>query len=448
MRQKKILIIISALSILSFSNSSLLNIEKMKDFTVVLDPGHGGTDDPPISINGDRYDPLSKEYLSTFRSGAVHLGLKESELMYTIAYKANEILKLTQTKDGFNKFTIILSKYGIKPIGHSVINSHISRPKTLNESLAKKLKDPNAPYRLFDYPSDNKIADGRITSINKLKPQLVISLHCDYSPPPRHQGFTAIIVPPFRYFQKGIEYYKNKDSGDFYRTMPDAADYWLIKNDNTNSFESFVNDVALYFTSYQLNLPAFEYNPSDFKGFKQNMVKWSYSDFSSWKKEAIAGKGSYSNKLEKFRPDSRFWKREMSAYENFKRDGGEEGFGGDNHFATMEIIRFMLAALELRGMKNYVYAKDPYYSCWLNPILLNAINAYIEIGYLTSYKFRKILTEETDALAEAIAVASYSLLAETRVINNLDFDNKPRYKKINLQKYDIKNKSYFDLVSK
>ncbi|HPJ13739.1 MAG TPA: N-acetylmuramoyl-L-alanine amidase, partial [Spirochaetota bacterium] len=109
MRQKKILIIISALSILSFSNSSLLNIEKMKDFTVVLDPGHGGTDDPPISINGDRYDPLSKEYLSTFRSGAVHLGLKESELMYTIAYKANEILKLTQTKDGFNKFTIILS---------------------------------------------------------------------------------------------------------------------------------------------------------------------------------------------------------------------------------------------------------------------------------------------------------------------------------------------------
>ena len=138
----------------------------------------------------------------------------------------------------------------------------------------------------------------------------------------------------------------------------------------------------------------------------------------------------------------------MSAYENFKRDGGEEGFGGDNHFATMEIIRFMLAALELRGMKNYVYAKDPYYSCWLNPILLNAINAYIEIGYLTSYKFRKILTEETDALAEAVAVASYSLLAETRVINSPDFENKPRYKKINLQKYDIKNKSYFDLVSK
>jgi len=230
--------------------------------------------------------------------------------------------------------------------------------------------------------------------------------------------------------------------------MPDAADYWLIKNNNSNSFESFVNDVALYFTSYQLKLPDFEYNPFDFKGFKQNMVKWSYSDFPSWKKEAIAGKGSYSKKLDKFSPDTRFWKREMSVYENFKRDGGEEGFGGDNHFATMEIIRFMLASLELRGMKNYVYAKDPYYSCWLNPILLNAINAYIEIGYLTSYKFRKILTEETDALAEAVAVASYSLLAETRVINIPDFDNKPRYKKINLQKYDIDNKSYFDLVSK
>ena len=448
MRQKKLLIIIAAISILSFSNSSLLNIEKMKEYTVVLDPGHGGTDDPPLSINGDRYDPLSKQYLSTFRSGAVHLGLKESELMYAIAYKSNEILKLTKTKDGFNKFKEILSKYGIKPIGHSIINSHISRPKTLNEAEAKKIKDPNAPYRIFDYPSDGEIADGRITAMNKLKPQLVISLHCDYSPPPRHQGFTAIIVPPYRYFEKGIEYYKNKNSDDFYIKMPDAADYWLVKERDVDSFQSFVNDTALYFTSYQLKLPSFEYNPSDFKGFKQNMVKWSYSDFASWKKEAISSRGSYSKNLEKFTPDTRFWKREMSIYENYKRDGGEEGFGGDNHFATMEIIRFMLASLELRGMKNYVYAKDPYYSCWLNPILLNAINAYIEIGYLTSYKFRKILTEETDALAEAVAVASYSLLAETKIINDLNFENKPKYKKIDLKKYNIEKESYFDLVSK
>ncbi|MBP7901437.1 MAG: N-acetylmuramoyl-L-alanine amidase [Spirochaetes bacterium] len=448
MTHKKIPIIIASIALFSFSNSTLLNVEKPKEFTVVLDPGHGGTDNPPLSQNGDRYDPLSKKYLSTFRAGAVHMNLKESELMYSIASKSNEILKLTQSKDGFKKFRHILSKYGIKPVGHSIIFSHLSRPETLKDSDAEILKDPNGPYRLFDYPLNGTITGGRITAINKLKPQLVISLHCDYSPPPHHQGFTAIIVPPFRYFKKGIEYYNNKNSDDFYKTMPDAADYWLVKDRNTDSFESFVNDVALYFTSYQLKLPHFEQNPDDFKGFKQNMVQWSYSDFPSWKKEVILNKGAYSKNLENFSPDTRFWKREMSIYENFKRDGGEEGFGGDNYFATMEIIRFMLASLELRGMKNYVYAKDPYYSCWLNPILLNAINAYIEIGYLTSYKFRKILTEETDALAEAVAVASYSLLAETENIEDMNFANKPKFKNIDLNKYIINNKSYFDLVSK
>ena len=448
MTYKKILIIIASIALFSFSNSTFLNVEKPKEFTVVLDPGHGGTDNPPLSKNGDRYDPLSKKYLSTFRSGATYMGLKESELMYSIASKSNEILKLTQTKEGFIKFRYILSKYGIKPVGHSIINSHLSRPNTLKDSDAEILEDPNGPYRLFDYPLNGKIVGGRITAINKLKPQLVISLHCDYSPPPHHQGFTAIIVPPFRYFKKGIEYYKNKNSDDFYKTMPDAADYWLVKERNADSFESFVNDVALYFTSHQLKLPYFEHDPDDFKGFKQNMVQWSYSDFPSWEKEVITRKGAYSKNLEDFSPDTRFWKREMSIYENFKRDGGEEGFGGDNHFATMEIIRFMLASLELRGMKNFVYAKDPYYSCWLNPILLNAINAYIEIGYLTSYKFRKILTEESEALAEAVAVASYSLLAETENIDETNFINKPKYKKIDLSKYIINNKSYFDLVGK
>ena len=81
MRQKKILIIIAVISILSFSNSSLLNIEKMKEFTVVLDPGHGGTDDPPFPSTAIDMIHYQKN-ISTFRSGAVHLGLKESELMY------------------------------------------------------------------------------------------------------------------------------------------------------------------------------------------------------------------------------------------------------------------------------------------------------------------------------------------------------------------------------
>lgn len=428
-----------------FTGTKSVSEEKPSEYRVVLDPGHGGLLLQPQTLHGDRYDPLSGKYLSSFRPGAVHAGLRESVLMYSIAEKAEKYLRLTYTRNSFSEFIKIMSKYGIKPVGHSVIKTYVSRDKSITPDSFNETGDPNGPYRIFDYPAaDGSTAEGRMTYINRMRPQLVISLHCDYSPSPKHQGFAAIILPPFSSFKSGLEHYSKPDRGRFFSDLPREADCWLLKTNN-DPFASFVNDSILYFSSYQLNLPEFEIDSNQFLGYKQNMIKWSYSDFPYWKKEAFQANGPYSRDPRNFTPETRFWKREMSVYENYKRDGGPEGYGGDNNYAASEIIRYMLAALEMRGIKD-VYAKDPYYSSWLLPVLLNAINAYIEIGYLTDYRFRFILTEKSDAIAEAVAVAAYSLLAETSGKNSGLFINPPKKERINLDKYNINNTSYFDLV--
>jgi N-acetylmuramoyl-L-alanine amidase len=80
-------------------------------YRVVLDPGHGGVLKYPIKIHGDRYDPVVRRYIDSFKPGAAYGRYREKYLMYGIARKTEKILSYLEPGGDFSKFKKILRKY-------------------------------------------------------------------------------------------------------------------------------------------------------------------------------------------------------------------------------------------------------------------------------------------------------------------------------------------------
>jgi len=81
------------------------------------------------------------------------------------------------------------------------------------------------------------------------------------------------------------------------------------------------------------------------------------------------------------------------------------------------------------------------------PLHVNAINAFIELGYLNRARDRFILTRKQEVMAEGIAVGIYSLL-NGLAPKNQKYRYVPRGKKLDLDKYRItEDESYFDVVT-
>ncbi len=87
----------------------------------------------------------------------------------------------------------------------------------------------------------------------------------------------------------------------------------------------------------------------------------------------------------------------------------------------------------------------PYISIWSIPLHVNAINAYMELGYLARPYTRYILDNHLDDMAEGIAAGIYSLFAGIEVSSKISCA--PYGKKIDLKKYTINNNNnYFTIV--
>ena len=418
-------------------------------FRVVIDPGHGGIGKNPMSMHGDRYDTIFGRYLDFFKEGAARGSLRESNIVYSIARKTEKILKLLAPGGNNKKFYRILEKYTDgNPLKLSII-THLSRGRSITEEEAVAVEDPNAPFRLFDYPdSDKVIRPGRISRINALKPHLVVSLHLAEAAPRDFEGMNPVITPPNSFLNDGLRYLKGEQDGrKFYGASPYRE--WFVEETKRSDFEWFLNDVSLYFTGYPLRKNR-DIDRTSFKGYRYNMVTWSYADAPGWENAAKyhITSSPYASAFRDFVPEGRFWEREHSRYEGYRRDGGDEGFGGDNAYASYEIIRYICYSLNLHGDDNQ--AQKPgksYISVWIMPLHVNAISAFIELGYLNRGRDRYILTKRQDEIAEGIAVGIFSLLS------GLDLKDKryryaPRGKGIDFEKYRISgDETYFDAVT-
>jgi hypothetical protein len=256
-----------------------------------------------------------------------------------------------------------------------------------------------------------------------------------------------VIVPPHGFLRNGLLYLQGSvKSRRFFFSSPYGD--WFEESDERSGYEWFLNDVMIYFTGYPLNGDR-SVQSGEFKGYRYNMVTWSYRDDEGWERDARSHRDDtqYAASAKGFAARGKFWERESSAYENYRRDGGMEGFGGDNHYASSEIIRYILMSLRLRGVDNYEQRLGrPYVSVWHMPIHVNAVSAFIELGYLDRAHFRYLLTRRQDEIAEGIAVGIYSLLSGIQP-KATGRAGAPRGKRIDLKKYALSNNnSYFDAV--
>lgn len=444
--KRSIAVIISTLLLLS-ARGSIVD-EEFPIYRVVIDPGHGGVGIAPKDIHGDRYDALSGTYLDYFRAGASYRGIDEHLMMYSIAEKANKILADAAPGGDFAKFRELLSKYTDTEPRRIHIKTMMSRGPSLTDQEVNSLEDPNAEYRMFDFPgSDGKMRKGRISKINDFRPHLVVSLHNATWGPREYDGMNPVLVPSFDMLNYGLSYLKKETKDrEYFNTHP--MRYWFMESSRRSRFSWFLNDTSLYFTGYPLRSNG-TLDTRDFRGYRYNMISWRYADKRGWEEEAQKHPENtrYGKGADNFSAEGKFWNRERSVYERYRRAGGPEGFGGDNAYASYELIRYMLLALKKHGYDHP--SQQPgksYVNVWIMPLHVNAINAFIEIGYFARERDRYLLTKRHQELAEGIAVGVYSLLTGIET-NEKAFRHAPKGEPLDLDKYQItEDLSYFEQV--
>lgn len=430
---------------------------QQKTYRVVIDPGHGGKQLNPNSVYGDRWDSISQSYLNAFGTGASFREMNEFEEAYEIAKLAKEYLDLLKTKDGRKIFLRILQKYShnTKMI-KGQIEAYMSRPPNYYDKYNQE--DPNADYRLFDYPHirTEQMQKGTISTINSLQPHLVVSIHFTKGGAPSETGGLAAVVTPSYYtFREAIDYAnasKNERAIIRKRFASSAYRNWFLSGIDRRHFEWFLSDASIYFTGYRSKINGLSPQLKSFYGYRHNMISWVYRDAPGWEAKAKLHRSnsSYSRYLKHFKPQGKFWQREKSKPEYWRREKGTEGYGGDNLYAANEILRYVRQSLLInkkKSYKNLPVLLPPYLSTWALPTYVNAISAYLELAYINKEVDYQRVIKMKKEMAEAIAVGIYSLFYSLEQSSDNRQKQLPLGKAIDFARYEnYQGGSYFEKV--
>ncbi len=417
-------------------------------YPVVIDPGHGGVARDPMSLNGDKYDSITQTYLEKYKQGTEHGSVTEREIVLGLAKEVDRVLKLTESDEGWEKFSQYLKKFSnAKTFTRIEIKSHLTR--TSNFDNDPPTNDVNAPYRLYDF-RDQKTSErvkGRLSFINEKKPHLVLSLHLNPAGKGQDGGMAAVLTPGYPTFRLLQDIASGKKKSKAFAASPWSD--WLVFQSGWSKLENATADAWIYFHGYWSDKSGKKTDLSKFEGYRQNMVTWAYSDKRGWESAATSNKvGPYSKTHSGFKAEGLFWEREMGKKETFRREGGREGFGGDNHYATKELMRFVQFGVrdQLRDKKGHYPEigpiQKPYISTYSLPTYTNAICAFIEIGYINRKRDIKMLTEHKKETAISLAVGIYSLFVGLELKKSKNMPIIPKGKKINWERYE----NYFEEV--
>ena len=191
--------------------------------------------------------------------------------------------------------------------------------------------------------------------------------------PDDYNGLNGIIIPPYNVLKAGFNVLKKGRAKKF--TPPVIVKSWFHESKKLPKKFYYFKDVSQYFTGYGINRH-YKPDPDEFNGYKYNMVDWIYRDDQGWEEAARVKKdySPYSINYETFVEEGRFWDRERSVFEEYRRGSSSTNFGGDNYYATYEIIKYVLYSLHLNGIDG----KDkkpgkPFVSTWSVPLLINAV---------------------------------------------------------------------------
>ncbi len=429
---------------------SLISASKDDPFVVVLDPGHGGLTISPKELYGDKFNPLTNKFADHFRPGAYSFGLAEHEEVYEIAYRAKKLLDLTKTEAGRKQFHQILKKYNKRAaFPKGTVEVHLSRGASYQRQYKKIKDDLNGPYRMFDYPDvkSGETKPGRLSRINKLKPHMVVSIHLNGGGNPRNGAVGSVITPSHQTYKKAIAYVKGSASQrqrirDQFMKGPYRG--WIDSCGRRTRFQQFLCDAWIYYTGYWSKKNGLSPDLNIFRGYRHNLVSWRYADSGDWFLEAKRHRPNspYSRSLRNIKLEGPFWQRERRQEERWRRENGPEGYGGDNLYASQEILRYVRKSLLVNKVDTYrtlPVMKSPYLSTWTIPTYVNAITAFLEIGYLTSKRDSQRILGSREVYAEAIAVGVYSLCYSLKQPKSNKRKQLPVGKQLDFAKY----KDYF-----
>lgn len=405
---------------------------------VVLDPGHGGMYISPTRIYGDKFDVQKGHFLDSYKAGARHREIYEHERVYRIGAGVKELLVKSQDPTESKKLKRILNKYGTIKGKVRPIEVHLSRENSYFSRYLSIDEDVNAPYRLFDFPDKRtgKLRKGTISRINDLKPHLVVSLHLTGGNAPKNGAMGSVITPSYRTFSQALQYvHGNKSKRKKIRAQFKASPWknWFLSAASYGRFEMFLLDSWVYFTGSWSTPSGLEPYKGKFRGLRHNMVSWSYQQ------PDIAP----PKHLKYFKPKGPFWNREKGQAEIWRREDGPEGYGGDNFYASQQLLRYSRKSLIINKVDSEKTAPvliDPFLSTWSVPTYTNAVSAFLELGYLSNKKDRYRLTNHLDLYIEGLTAGIYSLCYPMNS-QKVRLKSKP----INWDRYlNYQGKNYFD----
>ncbi len=427
-------------------------VHNLHAYRVVIDPGHGGKRIGPQAFYGDKYDPVSEKYLDIFRPGAYFHGVYEHEEVYQIAEQVRDLLELTQTSKGRKAFHKILLKYDRHAsFPAEPIEVILSRPPGYRDRYTPEVaQDLNSAYRLYDYPDQQtrELQPGTLSRINAFQPHLVVSLHLTGGTSGDYGALSSVITPGFDTFALALDYVHGDDlMRDMIEETFTKSPYaeWMESGSGRSLFEWFLCDAWIYFTGYWSKPDGLAVEPDLFRGSRQNMISWAYRD-TLYPQVERGPYTPYAGDLIEFKPAGAFWEREMSIQERWRREGGYEGFGGDNYYASNELLRFVRKGLHVdrvRKANELPELRKPYFSTWSVPTYVNAISAYLELAYIDNEIDANRIIYHKNTHAEAIAAGIYSLFyGSQQKSRHKDF---PNGAPINFSKYEeFGGENYFE----
>ncbi|GIX40741.1 MAG: N-acetylmuramoyl-L-alanine amidase [Leptospiraceae bacterium] len=428
-------------------------------YRVVIDPGHGGA---PKNVYDDKWDPITKQYLDYYNIGMRYKNYYEYKIVLQIARKVYRYLKFTETEEGWEKFQWLLKQFSEQTnFKRIIIKTYLTRTNNWEDrGIPASSRIVNDPYRLYDYPKNKKIYPGRISYINSLKPHLVISIHLNPGGPGHPGGMAAVLAPGYKTFDLLRKVTLGKEKPDVFNTLP-WAPFWLVNEPGWSKFEMAMADAWVYFHGFRWHKDTKKPWLDKDRGIRYNMVSWRYRDKPDWVIRAIKQRkyhipGPYTLEYDKFIPEGPFWDRERSELEYWRREKPLPEynifFGGDNHYASDELLRFLQYGLriqkpELDKQKKISEIIDPFVSTYGLPTLVNAICAYLEIAHLDVKRDRELVLNYQYEIARSLAVGIYSLFAGLELKKDYNGPFKPRGQIVDFNKYiNHKEGNYFEKV--
>lgn len=424
-----------------------------REYVIVIDPGHGGA--RASAMRDERWDPVSGEYLSFYSPGMIYKNYTEQRVVLGLAKQLKKQLELTQTDAGWKKFEELLKSFsGQKSFERVKFKVLMTREDSWSDrNLPPTHPEVNAPYRLYDYPDPRKkgrMLPGRISFINSQKPYLVLSLHLNPAGKGHDGGMAAVLSPGFETFDAVRQIDLNRRPMSWFDRSP-WKPTWLITDPGWSKYLAARSDAWVYFHGYRKTKNGNVWRSKN-RGFRHNLFDWRYKEKDWVAKARKGGPGPYSIEYEAWKPDGPFWDRERAEPEQWRREGGKMGFGGDNHLASDELMRFIqhgvrlqVPALRKPGAVGPIL--PPFTSTYTLPTYVNAICAFLEIGHLNRERDRVLTLRYPTALTRSLAVGVYSLFAGLEV-RKTHGPYKPRGEELNWDRYEDYDKgNYFEIVS-